>query len=111
MAKFKCGVCGFIHDGDSAPEKCVKCGAPQSQFVELDETAANLVERSRHSNVLHSKVISLAREIEEVCNDGISDELDPGCVSVFTKVREMAWTAMKLSMTEQAGHIAKGKWG
>ena len=111
MAKFKCAGCGFIHDGEVAPEKCPKCGAPAAQFVELDEAAASLVERSRHTNALHSKVIDLAQELEQVCAEGISDELDPGCVDVFTKVREMAWTSMKLSMTEQQGHVGKGKWG
>ncbi len=111
MAKFKCSGCGFIHDGDSAPDVCPKCGAPKSAFVELDDAAANLVERSRHSNMLHAKLIDLSREIEKVCNDGIDDALDPGCVDVFQKVRQMAWTAMKLSMTEQQIHMGKGKWG
>ena len=45
------------------------------------------------------------------CNAGIKDELDPGCVDVFTQSRAMAWQVMKLSMTEQQGHMAKGKWG
>lgn len=111
MKKWKCEACGYIHDGDSAPEKCPKCGAPKEQFAELDEKAAKLVERSRHTNALHSRVIDLAREIEHACNAGIADELDPGCVDVFTKSRKMAWEMMKLSMTEQQGHMGKGKWG
>ena len=24
--KFKCNVCGYIHEGDAAPEKCPVCG-------------------------------------------------------------------------------------
>jgi rubredoxin len=111
MKKFKCEACGYIYDGDEAPAKCPKCGAPKEQFSELAEAEASKVERSRHSNALHSRVIDLARQLEQVCNDGIKDELDPGCVDVFTKVREMSWTAMKLSMTEIQGHIGKGKWG
>ena len=111
MAKFKCVGCGYIHDGEAAPSTCPKCGAPAEQFVKLDDAAASLVERSRNTNALHAKVIDLSRELEQVCADGIADELDPGCVDVFTKVRAMAWTAMKLSMTEQQGHVAKGKWG
>ena len=111
MKKWKCGVCGFIFDGGEAPEKCPKCGAPKAQFTELDEAAATLIERSRHSNCLHSQLIMLARKIEEVCNDGIKDELDPGCVDVFKKTRDMAWTMMKFAMTEQQLHTKKGKWG
>ncbi|MBC8205968.1 MAG: rubredoxin [Kiritimatiellales bacterium] len=111
MKKFKCASCGYIHDGDEAPETCPKCGASKEQFVELDEAAASLVERSRNTNALHAEVIGMARELEAICEDGIEDALDPGCVDVFTKSRAMAWQIMKLSMTEQQGHMGKGKWG
>ena len=35
MAKFKCGVCGYIYDGAEAPDKCPKCGAPKEKFIKL----------------------------------------------------------------------------
>ena len=35
--KFKCTVCGYIHEGDAAPEKCPVCMAPASAFVELKD--------------------------------------------------------------------------
>ncbi len=34
MKKFVCSICGYVHEGDSAPEKCPQCGAPASKFVE-----------------------------------------------------------------------------
>ena len=34
MKKFVCSVCGYVHEGDSAPEKCPVCGAPAAKFVE-----------------------------------------------------------------------------
>ena len=34
MAKWVCGVCGYVHEGDAAPEKCPQCGAPAEKFVE-----------------------------------------------------------------------------
>ncbi len=37
--KFKCNVCGYIHEGDAAPAKCPVCGVPASEFTELKETA------------------------------------------------------------------------
>jgi rubredoxin len=111
MKKWKCGGCGYIHDGDVAPEKCPKCGAPREKFTLLDEAAAKLVERSRHSNMLHGQVIALAREIEMACKDGINDNLDPGCLDVFKKSLAHAYEMMKLSMTEVQGHMNKGKWG
>jgi rubredoxin len=108
--KWKC-VCGYIHDGDEPPERCPKCGAPAAKFTALDEKATNLVERSRHTNALHCRMVNLARKIESVCKDGIEDNLDPGCVDVFRKSLAHCYEMMKLSMTEMQGHIAKGKWG
>ena len=35
--KFICTVCGYVHEGDAAPEKCPLCGAPASKFEELKE--------------------------------------------------------------------------
>lgn len=32
--KFICKVCGYVHEGDTAPEKCPVCGVPASEFVE-----------------------------------------------------------------------------
>ena len=34
MAKYVCSVCGYVHEGDSAPEFCPICKAPASKFVE-----------------------------------------------------------------------------
>ena len=33
--KFICTVCGYVHEGDEAPEKCPLCGAPKSKFKEM----------------------------------------------------------------------------
>ena len=33
--KFICTVCGYVHEGDEAPEKCPLCGAAKSKFKEL----------------------------------------------------------------------------
>ena len=35
--KFICAVCGYIYEGDAAPEKCPICKAPASKFSELKE--------------------------------------------------------------------------
>ena len=39
--KFKCKVCGYIHEGDAAPEKCPVCQAPASEFEEITEEGAD----------------------------------------------------------------------
>ena len=38
MKKFRCTVCGYVYEGDAAPEKCPLCKAPASKFVEVVET-------------------------------------------------------------------------
>ncbi len=35
--KFRCKVCGYVHEGDSAPDKCPVCQAPASEFEEVTE--------------------------------------------------------------------------
>ena len=30
--KYVCSVCGYVHEGDSAPDKCPVCGVPASKF-------------------------------------------------------------------------------
>ena len=34
MRKFVCIICGYVHEGDSAPEFCPQCKAPASKFKE-----------------------------------------------------------------------------
>ena len=37
MKKWKCIVCGYIHEGEEPPEKCPVCGADKSKFIELPD--------------------------------------------------------------------------
>ena len=37
--KFICTVCGYVHEGDAAPEKCPQCNVPSSKFKEMIENA------------------------------------------------------------------------
>lgn len=32
MKKFVCSVCGYVHVGPEAPDKCPQCGAPKEKF-------------------------------------------------------------------------------
>ena len=34
MKKFVCSVCGYIYEGDAAPEKCPQCGVGAEKFTE-----------------------------------------------------------------------------
>ena len=35
--KFVCSVCGYVYEGDAAPEKCPQCGVPAEKFVAQSE--------------------------------------------------------------------------
>ena len=37
MEKWKCTVCGYVHEGDAAPEFCPVCKAPASKFIEQSD--------------------------------------------------------------------------
>ena len=40
MTKWRCSVCGYIHEGDEPPEKCPVCKQPASVFQKLEEPKA-----------------------------------------------------------------------
>ncbi|UKK51980.1 NADH peroxidase [Prevotella sp. E13-17] len=46
--KFICAVCGYIYEGESAPEKCPICKAPASKFSELKEQAGEVTYATVH---------------------------------------------------------------
>jgi rubrerythrin len=37
MKRWRCVICGYIHDGEQPPLKCPVCGAPREMFEELTE--------------------------------------------------------------------------
>ena len=55
--KFKCKVCGYVHEGDKAPEKCPVCGAPASEFEELAPEKKGLNTNSNVYTILYAAVM------------------------------------------------------
>ena len=87
MPIWKCGVCGYLHDGTEAPEVCPKCGAPKEKFSELTAEAAELVKKSRITNDIHMEVISLLNGLYDLSEEGSEINLDPGCKAIFEKAK------------------------
>ena len=54
--KFVCTVCGYVHEGDAAPERCPVCNVPASKFKEVKEDELNFA--SEH-------VIGVAADCDE----------------------------------------------
>lgn len=48
MSKWVCPVCGYVHEGDTAPEKCPQCGVPGSKFTRMDAPAGKKVFACEH---------------------------------------------------------------
>ena len=55
MKKFVCSVCGYVYEGDSAPEKCPVCGVPAEKF---NEQTGDLVWAAEH-------VVGVAKDVSE----------------------------------------------
>lgn len=107
---FKCSVCGYVHEGDDAPEVCPKCGFPKEKFQELSQDAADKIYASDRTNDIHMEMIQLCMRITALCEEGIKINLDPPCVSAFNKARDEAWVIKQRSKAELASHLTKGKY-
>jgi hypothetical protein len=111
VKKWRCSVCGYIFDGDAAPEFCPKCKAPREKFTEVPTDTAQLIERSRFTNDLLMELATLASKVEVLAAKGIEDNLDPGCLGVFKAAKTQAEVLKQMSKAEIQTHISKGKWG
>jgi Rubrerythrin len=107
---WKCSVCGYLHTGDEAPEKCPKCSAPKESFTLMSEADAKKVLDSDRTNDIHMEIIKLAMKIKDLAKEGIDINLDPPCVALFKQAHDEAWIIKQRSKAEIAGHVARGKW-
>ncbi len=107
---FKCSVCGIILEGTEAPDICPKCGAPKDKFVQLSKEDADKVYASDRTNDIHMTMVKKLADIVALCEEGIKINLDPGCLTTFTKARDEAWTMKQRCKAEMATHMGKGKW-
>ena len=108
---WRCGACGYVWDGEEPPDKCPKCGAARQRFVELEDKAMEMVEGSRYTNNLHMNLFVLLEQVLGVAEEGIDDNLDPGCVKIFKRAVEQAEILQQAIKAELQGHMNKGKWG
>ena len=84
--KFICSVCGYIYEGEAAPEKCPLCKAPASKFTELAEDGA--------ANFATMHVLGAAR------NEGANEEMIKDLEAHFNG--ECTEVGMYLAMSRQA---------
>ena len=72
MKKFVCSVCGYVHEGDAAPEFCPVCKAPASKFI---EQAGEKVWAAEH-------VVGVASDAPEEIKQGLREMFNGECSEV-----------------------------
>lgn len=82
--KFICTVCGYVHEGEAAPEKCPQCGVPASKFKELDE--------NEPLNFVTEHVIGIAADTDDEMKKDLNAHFMGECTEV----------GMYLAMSRQA---------
>ena len=83
--KWICTVCGYVHEGDEAPEFCPQCKQPKSKFKEMVETTGALTFADEH-------VIGVAKG----CDEEMIKDLNAHFMGECTEV------GMYLAMSRQA---------
>ena len=82
--KFICTGCGYVHEGEAAPEKCPQCGVPASKFKELDE--------NEPLNFVTEHVIGIAADTDDEMKKDLNAHFMGECTEV----------GMYLAMSRQA---------
>ena len=82
MKKFVCTICGYIYEGNEAPEFCPQCKAPKEKFKEMVEGASYTCEHE----------IGVAKGVDQEVYDGLVANFNGECCEV----------GMYLAMSRQA---------
>ena len=72
MKKFVCTICGYVHEGDCAPDACPQCKAPASKFNEQKEGMAWAAEH----------VVGVAKGAPEAILEGLRANFTGECTEV-----------------------------
>ena len=73
MKKFRCLICGYIYEGDAAPEFCPQCKAPADKFVEVVEDKLNWA--AEH-------VVGIAQGVDPEIVEGLRANFNGECSEV-----------------------------
>ena len=72
MKKFVCSVCGYVHEGDSAPEKCPVCKVPAEKFK---EQVGEMKLAAEHEYGIYEKTVANNADISAEDKKYIFDQL------------------------------------
>ena len=72
MKKFVCPVCGYVHEGEHAPEKCPLCKVPGEKFNEMTGERTWAAEH----------VLGVAKDAPEAIKQGLRENFEGECSEV-----------------------------
>jgi len=72
MKKFVCPVCGYVHEGDTPPEKCPLCKVPGEKFNEMTGERTWAAEH----------VLGVAKDAPEAIKQGLRENFEGECCEV-----------------------------
>ena len=73
MKKFICRVCGYIYEGEEAPEKCPQCGAPKDKFDEMKDGVKEYADEHK---------VGVAKGVDERVLEGLRQNFTGECSEV-----------------------------
>ncbi|MDD7718870.1 MAG: NADH peroxidase [Eubacteriaceae bacterium] len=73
MMKWVCTVCGYVHEGDAAPEKCPVCKVPADKFVAQEEGKIEWADQH---------VVGVAQGVDQEIIDGLRANFEGECSEV-----------------------------
>ena len=73
MKKWVCPVCGYVHEGEQAPERCPLCKVPGEKFTEMTETER--VWKAEH-------ILGVAKDAPEAIKQGLRENFEGECCEV-----------------------------
>ncbi|MCC8192602.1 MAG: NADH peroxidase [Ruminococcus sp.] len=73
MAKWVCPVCGYVHEGDTPPEKCPQCGVPGAKFTKQENE--EIVWADEHK-------VGSAQGLDAEVVEGLRDNFNGECSEV-----------------------------
>jgi ribosomal protein L7/L12 len=90
MAKYVCSICGYVHEGTDAPEKCPICLTSASDFTIIEDVSdETLQEESNVGDVVSSETVKNNVEITtDNDNSTIKEEIDPVEEAIIDKFQE-----------------------
>lgn len=100
MKKFVCSICGYVHTGDSAPDKCPQCNAPASKFIEKSDEGLSWA--AEH-------VIGVAKDVDPRVIDGLRANFTGECTEVGMYLA-MARQAIREGYPEVGAFYQQAAW-